>query len=252
MKKQVSIIIATYNSGKTIKRCLDSIVCQLGEKEELIIIDGNSTDNTMEIIRSYEEKIAYFISEKDLGVYDAWNKGIKVSKGEFITFIGSDDAMLPNTIEHYHEFFKNNGTDFDLVCGKLHFVDKNGKLLREVGEPWNWEKLIYRKWNVAHPGMLHNKRCFDRIGGFDIKFKICADSDFLQKLGKNIKTGFIDKYLVMMSAGGISDSVKAIKEGYESRKRNKVISNSSNLYGVAKLLIKYYSGKVLRKIRSIH
>lgn len=246
---KISVIIATYNSAKTLRRCIDSIVPQLGDDGELIIIDGNSKDETMDIVKSYGNMIAYSVSEPDKGVYDAWNKGIEAARGNWITFIGSDDAMLPCAFEEYKRFFETNGEDFDLICGKLHYVDsETGALIREVGEPWNWNKLIHRKWKLAHPGMLNNKRCFERIGNFDVQFKICADSDFLQRLGPSIKTGYIDEYLVNMSSGGISDSGEAIRESYLTRKKNRVISPFSNYYGYMKLLLRYRLSLLLRKV----
>lgn len=233
---KISVVIATYNSGQTLKRCLDSIISQLGDDGEIIIVDGASKDNTMEIVKSYNEKIAYSISEPDKGVYDAWNKGIKHAKGKFITFVGSDDSMLPDTFLKYKKFFETNGEDYDLICGKHHFIDKNGCLLKDVGEPWDWNKLIYRKWHLSHPGMLNHRRCFERIGNFDINFHICADSDFLLRLGPNIKTGFINDFLVNMSAGGISDSLSAIKEAYLTRKKNKVLNPVINYFGYLRSL----------------
>lgn len=240
---RISIIIATYNSGKTLRRCLDSIIPQMGDDVELLIIDGNSKDDTNLIINEYRKCVSYTISEPDKGVYDAWNKGIKKASGDFITFIGSDDMLCNGAIEMYHRFFENNGDDYDIVCGKLHFINSDGHLLREVGEPWNWDKLRKRKWNLAHPGMLHNKRMFEKYGLFDTNYKICADSDMLQRLGPNIKAGFIDGFLVNMSEGGISDSVKAIKEGYLIRKKNNTLPLFENMIGYISLLLRFKLSK---------
>lgn len=245
----ISIIIATYNAAKTLKRCLDSIVSQLTDETELIIVDGASKDNTNEIIDSYGDKIAVHMSEPDKGIYDAWNKGVTAARGQFVAFIGADDQMLPNTVKHYLNFLKSNGTDFDLVCGKLYFIDDDGKILRKVGEPWNWKKHCRRKLNFAHPGMLHNKRLFERIGYFDLQYSICADSDFLQRIGPSAKGGFIDEYLIRMAQGGMSDGYEAIKEGYLSRKNNKCLSPWINVWAHIELTLRYYIGKTLRYIK---
>ena len=130
----------------------------------------------------------------------------------------------------------------------MYFVNKEGKILRNVGEPWNWDKLRKRKWNLAHPGMLHNKRIFEKNGLFDIRYKICADSDMLQRLGPNIKAGFINSFLVNMSEGGISDSTRAIKEGYDIRNKNKTLPFIENLYGYIILLCKFKLSKLKNKI----
>lgn len=245
---QISIIIATYNATKTLKRCLDSIVPQLTDQTELILVDGGSKDNTNEIINSYGNLINVHISEPDKGVYDAWNKGIKAAHGDWIMFIGADDTLCPNAINTYNNFFATNGEDFDIICGKLHFVNDKGTIIRNVGEPWNWDKLRKRKWKLAHPGMLHNKRIFEKIGLFDIQYRICADSDMLQRLGPSTKAGFINDFLVNMSEGGISDSTRAIKEGYIIRKKNKTLPFIENLYGYIILLCKFKLSKLKNKI----
>lgn len=244
----ISIIIATYNASKTLQRCLDSIVPQLTDETELILVDGGSKDNTNEIIDSYGDKIAVHISEPDKGIYDAWNKGVKAAHGKFVAFIGADDQMLPEAIRHYLDFFDKHGTNFDLVCGKLYFVNSHGQILRKVGEPWDWKKHCRRKLNFAHPGMLHNKRLFEKVGYFDLQYKICADSDFLQRIGPSARGGFINEYLIKMAQGGMSDGYKAIKEGYLSRKKNKCLSPWINVMAHIELTLRYYIGKFLRYI----
>lgn len=246
--KKLSIIIATFNASVTLRRCLESIVSQLTEECELLVIDGGSTDGTQAIIKEYKEYIAYTVSEKDFGVYDAWNKGIKVAKGEWIVFIGADDVLLPHAIDKYAAFLIEEGDDYDIICGKLHFVDKNGKVLRDVGEPWNWNKMTHRRLKFAHPGMLHNRRCFERIGFFDTKYKICADSDFLQRLGPNTKAAFINEFLVNMQEGGISDSFACIREGHAIRRKNKIVNNWSNNWDFLIITIKFFAKKMLEFI----
>ncbi len=245
---KISIIIATYNSGKTLSRCLDSIVPQLADDTELIVIDGASKDNTCDILNSYRKYISYFISEPDKGVYDAWNKGIKHAKGKWITFIGSDDMLLPDAINKYHLFLDNNGNDYDLISGKLYFVNSEGNILREVGEPWDWKKFVYSKLSFAHPGTLHNKRLFDKIGLFDLRYRICADSDFFQKIGPDAKAGYIDDFLVKMYQGGLSDGLKAVKEGFITRKRNRCIPLWINYLNTVEKVLRYYGGKIRRKL----
>lgn len=234
---KISIIIATYNSGKTLNRCLDSIVDQLTDDCELIIIDGGSTDNTNEIIASYGSKVAYTVSERDNGVYDAWNKGIKASKGDWITFIGSDDELLPETIDKYKNCISTCPYDTELITGKLHFIGKDGHLIRNVGEPFNWNKLVHRKLSLAHPGMLHNRMCFEKYGLFDTRYRICADSDFLQRLGKDAKSVFVDEFFVNMSEGGISDSFGALRESFVIRYRNNSISIIENIFSGLRIII---------------
>lgn len=244
---KISIIIATYNSGKTLNRCLDSIVYQLTDDCELIIIDGGSKDNTNKIIASYGSKVAYTVSERDYGVYDAWNKGIKASKGDWITFIGSDDELLPKTIDKYMNYISSCPHDTELITGKLHFIGKNGHLIRNVGEPFDWYKLVHRKLSLAHPGMLHNRKCFEKYGLFDTRYKICADSDFLQRLGKDAKSVFVDDFFVNMSEGGISDSLDALRESFVIRYRNNNLSIIENIIGSLQIIILLVVKRIIHK-----
>lgn len=243
---KISFIIATYNSGKTLKRCLDSIVSQMTNECELIIIDGGSTDNTNDIIAKYSPIVAYTISEKDDGVYDAWNKGIKASKGQWITFIGSDDELLPGTIKVYMKFIDASDCDTALITGKQHFVGKDGHHIKDVGEPFDWDKLVHRKLELSHPGMLHNRKCFEMYGMFDTRYRICADSEFLQRLGRGAKTVFTDEFFVNMAEGGISDSYAAMRESFLIRHRNKTIGVFENVVSFLKMIVALSVKRILK------
>ncbi len=244
----ITIVVATYNSAKTLERCLDSIVPQLNNDCELIVIDGGSKDGTVDIIKEYSNHIAYTISEPDKGVYDAWNKAIPKARGQWITFIGSDDIMLPGAIDLYREFFKTNGIDFDLISAKLHFVNKEGEIIRDVGEPFDWYKLVNRKLSLAHPGLLHNKRCFEKFGLFDIQYKICGDSEFLQRLGKDLKSGYINDFLVNMTEGGLSDSIDVLHEAFLIRYRNHSIGRLKLFLSFLRSYISFSLGIIKRKV----
>ena len=109
---KISIIIATWNAAKTLKRCLDSIVPQLTDETELILVDGGSKDDTNKIIDSYGDKVAVHISEPDKGIYDAWNKGVSKAKGDWVMFIGADDILLEGAIEYYLAYLKLRILDY--------------------------------------------------------------------------------------------------------------------------------------------
>ena len=96
--KQISIIIATFNAAKTLERCLQSIISQKQQEVELLVIDGQSNDETLTILEQYREHIDVIISEPDRGLYDAWNKGIRKSQGAWMWFIGADDYILPQAV----------------------------------------------------------------------------------------------------------------------------------------------------------
>lgn len=246
---KISIIIATYNVEKTIVRCIDSIVTQKNEQIELIIIDGKSTDNTVAILSEYKENIDFFISEKDSGIYDAWNKGIMRARGKWIMFLGADDVLRGNAINQYLEYTVFFNDEVDIILAKLNVVNKNGKILRYVGEPWNWDRFKVGNFSFAHPGLLHSRHLFTDYGLFDTSFKICGDSDFFLRVGKYIKAGFMDVITVDMYEGGCSDSYKAIIESFQVRKKNQSIPFRINLKRFIRKFLVYTASKTKRSIK---
>lgn len=229
--KKISIIIATYNASITIKKCLESISSQKTDECELLIIDGNSSDDTVNIVKSYGGLVDYFITEPDVGVYDAWNKGIKESQGEWIMFIGADDVLLPNAIDGYLNILKHNigAKEVDYICAKNEYVDKNGKLLRILGSEPTWNKM--RKMNVAaHVASLHNRgRLFNEIGIYDLNFKICADYELLLRKGNRLKYLFIPNHIARMAVGGVSFSTRAVIETYHVRAKHHCVAPLFNV-----------------------
>lgn len=230
---KISIIIATYNASKTLKRCLDSVVPQLTTETELIIVDGNSKDETNEIIASYGDKVSVHISEPDKGIYDAWNKGIINAKGKWVSFIGADDVLLPGAIEAFTNVLNrtSNIETYDYICAQNEYVDKKGSLLKIMGEAPEWRK--FRKIMVAaHVASLHSrKNLFETIGLYNYKkYRICADYELLMRKKNNLKYLFIEKHIARMEVGGMSFSVKAIIEAFRIREQHHSVSTLVNLF----------------------
>lgn len=227
---QISIVIATFNAGKTLKHCLDSIIPQLTDDCELILVDGDSKDNTNEIIDSYGDKIAVHISEPDRGIYDAWNKGVRLAHGEWVGFVGADDMLLEGALDKYLQVIKStdNIDTYDYICAHNEYVDKRGKLLKTVGEMPVWKKMR-KRMVAAHVASLQNKHnLFETIGGYDLQFHICADYDLLLRKRDKLKSLYIDFSMARMETGGMSFSIKAIKETYLIRKKNHSVSLLQN------------------------
>lgn len=226
----ISFIIATFNAGKTLKRCLDSIVPQLNDECELILMDGGSKDNTNEIIDSYGDKIAVHISEPDKGIYDAWNKGVGHASGKWVGFIGADDVLLPNAVSSYLQTIMST-TDidsYDYICAHNEYADKEGNVIQVIGAPAVWSKMR-RGMVAAHVASLHNKHnLFETIGGYDLQFHICADYDLLLRKRDKLKSLFVDSTIARMQTGGMSFSTAAIKEAYKIRRKNLSINIIEN------------------------
>lgn len=237
-KKAISIIVATYNAEKYLARCLNSIIHQKDESIELLIIDGESKDSTLEIIEKYRLNIDCLLSEKDRGIYDAWNKGISMSTGDWIMFLGADDYLLDGAINQYLLYLKMNKIDtLDLISAKYQYVTEKGKLLGILGKPYDY-KTFCKYMNISHGTSLHNRHLFMELGMFNLTYKICADYEFL--LRKKLKTAFIDKALICMQVGGMSFSYKGLRETYAIRAFHKTVSPIHNIYYLIRACIGYW------------
>lgn len=246
---KISIVIATYNAGKTLSRCLDSIFCQVGTDVEVLIIDGGSKDNTLSIVSLYSSKIAFWLSERDKGIYDAWNKALAHTKGEWIMFLGADDYLLPNAIQFYMDLLNNGDLrNVDIISGRYEYVDKNGKLLGVNGSAYNYN--VFKKYmNISHGSTLHNKRLFEELGLFNLKYKICADYEFL--LRRQLNGRFVDKPMICMQTGGMSYSKKALNETFLIRKEKNSVSLIVNCFLYIKGLLGLYYKKLCAQFRGL-
>ena len=216
-----SIITVNYNDAHGLKETIDSVISQTCHDYEYIIIDGGSTDGTCGIIKSYSEHISYTVSEPDKGIYDAWNKGVKMAKGKWIAFIGADDVLLPNAIKAYNDaILKTKDIDeYDYICAHNEYVDLNGRILKILGEEPKWS-VMKKEMAPAHVASLHSKKnLFDTIGDYDYEnFHICADYELLMRKKDKLKYLMLPFHIARMKVGGMSFSTKAIKESYRIRK----------------------------------
>ena len=190
----------------TIEKTLLSVANQSYENIEHIIVDGNSKDNTIDICKSYSH-ISKILSEPDKGVYDAFNKGIKLATGDVIGFLNADDTFYnENSIQDIVDAFSNNETD--IVYGNLDYVNEEGKVIRNwISRPYA-KGLVKKAWMPAHPSFYCKKEVYDRLGGYNDSFKIAGDFELcLRFLEVNqISSYYLNKKVVKMLVGGISNS----------------------------------------------
>ena len=197
-----SIIIPTYNSAHTISVCLDSIMKQNFKDFEVVIVDGVSTDDTITIVQSYQHedfKITYS-SEKDQGIYDAMNKGIRIAKGEWLYFMGSDDKLFSTEVlQKIAEAFKEDD-HLDVIYGNIFSKRFNGIY---DGEFTN-NKILSQ--NICHQAIFFSSTIFKSVGNFDVKFRSHADWDhnFRWFFSKKIKKKFINLVIADYADGGFS------------------------------------------------
>lgn len=227
----VSIITASYNSEKTIAATFDSIVRQIPKPVQYIVIDGASKDNTVNIIKEYrklfeENQIDFiWISEPDKGIYDAWNKGLARSSGQWISFLGSDDILLPGALETMARLAKAD-PEADFIAAKARILSADGTS-RIFGEPWSW-KVFRREMKILHAGAWHNANYFKRYGIFDDSFKIVGDYEMLLRAGKDLKVNYFDQIVVEMGGEGVSST--RIHESLAEARRAKLQNGARNAF----------------------
>lgn len=214
--KKISIITPCYNSEKTIADTLESVLNQNYDNYEYIIQDAKSTDKTLEIIKSYEKKFKgklFIYSEKDSGIFDAMNKGIKHSTGDIIGIINSDDVLANNNVFKTiaEKFTKEN---IDIVFSDLMFYNDN--LTKIVRTFITKEGNVKKGWHPPHPTLYVSKKVYEQEGIFNTNFKIAADLDFMIRIFKDNKYNYeyVKDVFVKMRAGGVSTA------GFKGYKKN--------------------------------
>ncbi|MGK0366737.1 MAG: glycosyltransferase involved in cell wall biosynthesis [Saprospiraceae bacterium] len=225
----ITIITATYNSGKTIRDTIESVKSQNYSNIEHIIVDGASKDNTLAIVKEYDH-IQKIISEPDKGIYDAMNKGISMATGDIVGILNSDDYYTDNSIiTKVVSAFKTNDTDS--VYGDLQYVDKDNtdKIIRNWVSGEFKSSNLTKGWMPPHPTFFVKKGVYEKSGKFNLDFKIGADVEFiLRTLGKDkISTNYIPEVLVKMRTGGesnrsLKNRMQLLKEYHKAYKLNKL------------------------------
>ena len=217
-----TVVVAVYNGASTIEDCLESITKQNFQNFELIVIDGNSTDGTQEIVSNFKQNVDYFISEPDNGIYDAWNKALMRAKGEWICFLGSDDLFRNNDVLcDFSKTIQSLEDDIDFVYSQVMYVNKDLEDIHLIGKPWEESFPHVRSgMPVPHTGMMHNRRVFDRGGLFDPTFKIAGDYDLFLRESKENNVVFIEGFVsTSMRQGGISSDFSFTKTSLRERRK---------------------------------
>ena len=209
MRPFVTIITVCFNNEHTIENTILSVKKQKYANYEYIIVDGASTDNTLEVINAYSETIDVLISEKDNGIYDAMNKGLTLAKGNVIGFLHADDEFANELVlTDIYESFERNG-DLSAIYGDLNYIYNNES--SSIFRVWKscsfTQDLLKKGWMPPHPTLYVRRECFKELKGFNTNYKISSDYDFILSLfsNENYMTHYIPKVLVNMSVGGASN-----------------------------------------------
>lgn len=206
---KISIITVVFNNEKTIEDTILAVAAQTHPDIEHIVVDGASTDGTMDVVRRHRGKIAKLVSEPDEGIFDAMNKGIRLATGEVIAFLNADDIYADNTVlEQVASVFFDPSVD---ACyANLVYVDPVD--LNKVVRFWKSQEfkpgLFQKGWVPAHPTFFARKKVYQQHGNYDVSLKLAADYElmlrFLEKF--KVKSVYIPRVFVKMRTGGVSNN----------------------------------------------
>ncbi len=201
-KPLISIITVVFNGEKHLEETIKSVINQTYNNIEYIIIDGASTDKTLDIIKKYEQNILYWSSERDNGIYDAMNKGIAVAKGEYIGLINSDDYYEPDAIEIIVKQINKNGNT-DVFFGNMYMI--NQYLSEKKIQTYKKGKSLEKRFSIWHPTVFIKKQTYDKYGNFNLSYRIAADYELLLRFYKEgCRFQYINKAISNFREGGIS------------------------------------------------
>jgi len=221
---KITIITPVFNGESTLEKCIESVASQSYSNIEHIIVDGESIDNSLNIIKAFALvfKQIKFISEPDLGIYDAMNKGIKLASGDWILFLGSDDYLV-NSLIIETVFADLSNTPYDFIYGNVIFGN-SGKVY--AGQ---FEKMQLMRKNICHQSIFYQKRLFQSIGGFNLEYKTLADLDL------NVKVFFGKykiKYLNLVISYYSTEGFSSVKNQMNANERFKIVENAKRNFNL--------------------
>ena len=248
-KPLVSIITASLNSEKTIEQTIQSVLNQTYKNIQYIIIDGLSTDRTNDVVAKYRKEIDIHISEKDNGLYHAFNKGISLAKGEIIGILNSDDFYDTNSIDKVVSAYETYG-DKKIYFGNMGLIDEKSNLTGTRIINHNSYFFMRSGQSIPHPTVFVPKKIYTKFGVFDTSYKIAADYDLLFRylFVNKIKYIYIESTLTFFRVGGVSSNFFPLAfENYKIRVNNNFSKIVSALYLLKSILFHVFS-LTLKKI----
>ena len=227
--RKISIVIPTYNSAKTLEQTLQSILSQTYSDVEIIVIDGKSSDGTVDIIKKYSDRITYWVSERDGGIYDAMNKGITRATGDIIGILNSDDFYASSDVltKVCRTFSRGQ---YDVCYGDIVYVnafDSTRIVRRWVSGVYKENKLA-SGWVIPHPALFVKKSVYEKCGLFRTDFRIAGDYEFILRILKvfhTIPTYISETFVCMREGGASARSLLQRRIGWNELKKAWTVNN---------------------------
>jgi len=211
---KISILMATWNCSSLLATFLRSLETQCAGDWELLILDNCSSDGLSHLVHHYCEvhphQVVRLSCQADTGIYDAWNRGIELARGNYLCFIGADDEFVSS--ESLQQLLDLTSSSSDLVTCRNSYYSSDGRFLRDWGSPWRWRRMR-ESMNIAHPGMLIKRELFTQYGFFDSSFQICGDYEWFLRLPKNMRSSHAEYKILKITQAGVSHT--KIKEVFE-------------------------------------
>lgn len=243
----VTVVTAVFNGQPYVAECLESVLNQDYPNIEHIVLDGGSSDGTLDVLRRYDDKIAFWKSESDKGVYDAWNKSLDLANGEWIAFLGADDVYLPKAISTYIDLARNHP--------KAEFLSSRAKLNHPTGHspifggPWAWPRFA-TAMSTIHVGTMHHRSMFERLGRFDQTYRIAGDYEFMLRAKDTLKSAFTPEVTIVMRAGGLSDSTAGLYEARRAKIENSVRTRLVAEFELRRAIARFHLRQLYLKLRA--
>lgn len=249
---KVSVVMAVFNAVNTLRQALDSALGQQGVSVDLVVMDGGSTDGSVAILEEYADRLGYWESARDRGIYHAWNKALTHVRGEWVHFLGADDRYWDR---HALARLAAKGGCADmqglgLIYGQVAMLDEHGRAFAVLGKPWPaLADHVLDKMPFPHPGVLHGRKLFERYGGFDESFRIAGDYEWFCRVLQHEQALYVpDALVVGMALGGASTDPRklAAVAGENRRARQKNGLGELTLSPYARML--YWAANLLPRL----
>ncbi|MAG76691.1 MAG: glycosyl transferase [Colwelliaceae bacterium] len=236
---KVTVVTAVLNGVSTIAECIASVQAQSYANIEHLVVDGGSTDGTIELLESMGVS---FISSRDAGIYNAFNKGIRLATGDVIHILNADDKYKNNKVVE-DVMSKLSETAADICHGRIEQTSDTGEVLRLVGRDINLTQLRKKMW-VAHPSVFVRREVYSTYGLFSEGFKVAADHEFLLRVWSKVNITFLPEVLVTMRLGGASNS--QVELSYRESMAASVIHGAHPLKAVTRYYFERAKSLLLR------